>query len=175
MWLLVVSVFGHHGLLEALDRVVQLVLACLRVLLVAHGLGVLGLVDALELTVLAGQLALLILQQLDLLFFLVGALLELGLLGQGVVEAGIEHVDVLLALLGLGLGLLQAVLEVLQVCGLLVTGVVVAGAGVGIGGPLHGRTRRDGRAIDACADGASPRHAGARCFRRRAGGGSRRG
>jgi hypothetical protein len=75
----------------------------------------LGLVDALELPVLANDFFLLVLEALNLLLFLVGALLELRLLCVGLVQTRIEDLDLLLALLRLRLGLLEALLQILQI------------------------------------------------------------
>jgi hypothetical protein len=100
------TVLGCHGLLQSLDRFVQLLLPGLRLFLVLHGLHSLGFVDALELTVLSRDLALHVLERLDLLLLFMRTLLELGLFLQRFVEAGIEHIHLLLALGSLGLCLL---------------------------------------------------------------------
>ena len=149
----------------------HLLLACLGGVLVTHGLGALGLVDGLEFAVLAGELALCILEGLCLFLLLVGTLLELGLLGDGLVEAGVEDVDLALALLGVCLGGLEALGKVGEPSGLL-----IAGGGVGGGRVDLGRVAAQGRGgcglLDrgAGGEGRRGRRAGSTCGRGGAGG-----
>jgi len=119
-----------HGLLEALDGVLHFLLPRLRLLLLLDDLRTFGLVDALELAVLACQLALYVLQRLDLLFFLVGTFFKLGLLGESIVEASVEDLDLLLSLLCLALCLLQAFLKILEESSLLISGIVIGSIGL---------------------------------------------
>lgn len=110
------DIFGSHGLLQPLNRLLQLLFACLRAFLVLHGLSSLGLVDAFKLSVLPCDFLLLVLEGLDLLLFLMSALFELRLLCVRFVQACIEHLDLLLAFLSLGFGLQEALFNILQIC-----------------------------------------------------------
>lgn len=109
------DILGSHGFLQPLDCALQFFLTRLCALLLLHGLNSLGFVDSLKFPVLADDFFLLVLEGLDLLLFLVGTLLEFRLLRVGLVQTRIQHIDLLLALLRLRLGLLEALLQILQV------------------------------------------------------------
>jgi hypothetical protein len=96
--LAVLDVLHSHGLLEPLDGLLELLFPGLHLLLLLHGLRPLCLVDALQLALLPCELALLILKHLDPLLFFVSAFFELRLLLDRIVQPGVEHLDLPLAL-----------------------------------------------------------------------------